>query len=58
MSAQRRRRAGHPPRVMSARARRANVPSVRSRNWMWGVGVLVVWAGMMFAFLLIAISRG
>jgi hypothetical protein len=43
---------------MSPRTRRANVPSVRSRNWVWGVAVLVVWAGMMFAFLLIAISRG
>jgi hypothetical protein len=30
---------------------------VRSTNWMWVLGVLVVWVGMFFAFLLIAISR-
>ena len=30
---------------------------VRSTNWMWALGVLVVWAGIFFAFLLIAIAR-
>jgi hypothetical protein len=30
---------------------------VRSSNWVWAVGALVVWAGIFFAFLLIAIAR-
>jgi hypothetical protein len=30
---------------------------VRSSNWVWALGVLVMWAGMFFAFLLIAIAR-
>jgi hypothetical protein len=28
-----------------------------TRNWFWVLLVLVVWAGMFFAFLLIAIAR-
>jgi hypothetical protein len=30
---------------------------VLSKNWVWGLGVLVVWVAMFFAFLLIAIAR-
>jgi hypothetical protein len=30
---------------------------VRSTNWMWALGTLAVWAGIFFAFLLIAIAR-
>jgi hypothetical protein len=30
---------------------------VRSTNWMWALGALAVWAGIFFAFLLIAIAR-
>jgi hypothetical protein len=26
-------------------------------NWAWALGALLVWAGILFAFLLIAISR-
>jgi hypothetical protein len=28
-----------------------------SKNWVWGLGALIVWAGIFFAFLLIAIAR-
>lgn len=30
---------------------------MRSTNWIWAVGILVIWAGILFAFLLIAIAR-
>ena len=30
---------------------------MRSRNWVWGWGALVVWVAMFFAFLLIAMAR-
>jgi hypothetical protein len=30
---------------------------MRSTNWVWTVGGLVVWVAMFFAFLLIAIAR-
>jgi hypothetical protein len=30
---------------------------MRSTNWMWALGAFVVWAGILFAFLLIAIAR-
>lgn len=30
---------------------------MRSTNWIWAVGILVIWAGIFFAFLLIAIAR-
>jgi hypothetical protein len=30
---------------------------VRSKNWVWGLGALLAWVAMMFAFLLIAIGR-
>jgi hypothetical protein len=30
---------------------------VRTPNWVWALGAGVVWAGIFFAFLLIAISR-
>jgi hypothetical protein len=30
---------------------------MRSRNWAWALGTLVVWAGIFFAFFLIAIPR-
>ena len=41
----------------------ADVASIRddapmgTRNWLWGLGALVVWAAIFFAFLLIAIPR-
>jgi hypothetical protein len=28
-----------------------------THNWIWALGVLVVWAAILFAFLLISISR-
>jgi hypothetical protein len=28
-----------------------------TRNWVWALGTLVVWAAILFAFLLIAIPR-
>jgi hypothetical protein len=28
-----------------------------TRNWLWGLGALVVWAAIFFAFLLTAIPR-
>jgi hypothetical protein len=30
---------------------------MQSRNWVWALGALVVWVGIFFAFLLIAIAR-
>jgi hypothetical protein len=30
---------------------------MRSRNWFWALGGLIVWVGIFFAFLLIAIAR-
>jgi hypothetical protein len=30
---------------------------VRAPNWVWALGAGVIWAAIMFAFLLIAISR-
>jgi hypothetical protein len=30
---------------------------MRSANWVWAVGVLLIWVGIFFAFLLIAIAR-
>jgi hypothetical protein len=30
---------------------------MRTRNWLWSLGTLVVWAAIFFAFLLIAIPR-
>jgi hypothetical protein len=29
---------------------------VESKNWIWALGVLLVWVAMMFAFLLIAMA--
>ena len=31
--------------------------AMQSRNWLWGLGVLVVWTAIFVAFLLIAIPR-
>jgi len=30
---------------------------VLSKNWVWGLGTLIVWVAIFFAFLLIAIAR-
>jgi hypothetical protein len=30
---------------------------VRAPNWVWALGAGIIWAAIMFAFLLIAISR-
>ena len=30
---------------------------MRSTNWMWALGALVIWVAIFFAFLLIAIAR-
>ncbi len=31
--------------------------AMQSRNWLWGLGALVVWAAIFVVFLLIAIPR-
>jgi hypothetical protein len=30
---------------------------VLSKNWVWGLGALIVWVAIFFAFLLTAIAR-
>jgi hypothetical protein len=42
--------------MFSAGFRCDDVP-MRTRNWLWGLGMLAVWAAIFFAFLLVAIPR-